>query len=71
MEQKNVISTIKDNTSWNRNKHRWWQKNYTWRKHLQTTTIADITDGDGKLIITNTNETPESGKIILYSSCSR
>ncbi|MFY9089841.1 beta strand repeat-containing protein [Arcobacter aquimarinus] len=61
--QKNVISTIKDNTTPGTETNIDDVKIVLVAVPSATTTIANITDGDGKLIITNTNETPEGGNL--------
>ena len=61
--QKNVISTIKDNTTPGTETDVDPVKIVLVAVSSLTTTIADITNPDGTLNITNTNETPEGGNL--------
>ena len=58
-----VITTIKDNTTPNTETNVEDVKIVLVAVSSATTTIADITNSDGTLKVTNTNETPEGGKL--------
>ncbi|MDN5117031.1 Ig-like domain-containing protein, partial [Aliarcobacter butzleri] len=58
-----VTTTIKDNTAPNTETNVEYVKIVLVAVSSATTTIADITNSDGTLKVTNTNETPEGGKL--------